>query len=189
MLPNEITFGNSIYEKSLMSTIDHFGSQISTALTYVSKANEWEAANLQRQEWSQPKCNNFEDNSEDDYNKPKRDMVNYDALEGHPYQIIDNPDRTNGKGARLYICKYDGWNKSFSKTWNLVYHFRTHWKAKPYKWEICDREFSQKANFQRHLTVHNTVPLKDRKIFDWSKCSRSYSNKYNLNVSSISFNL
>lgn len=114
-MPNEITFGNSLSDRSLVNTLDHFGSQISTALTYVSKAYEWEAPKLQRQEFSQQKSDIFDDCCEAQTNKPKRDMVNYDALEGHPYEIIDNPDRTNGKGARLYICKYDGWNKSFSK--------------------------------------------------------------------------
>ena len=182
-MPNEITFGNSASEKSLMSTLDHYGSQISTALTYVSKANDDGALNWQEYEWSQKVINKYKEDSEELCDKPKRDMINYEALQGHPYQIIDNPDRDNGKGAKLYICKYSGWNKSFSKTWNLVYHFRTHYNNKPYKWEKCGREFAQKANFQRHMAVHNDVPLKDRKIFSCPKCSRSYSNKYNLNVS------
>ena len=66
-----------------------------------------------------------------DETKNSRDMVNYKVLEGHEYEIKENPD-PNAKQPRIYICKYDNCNKTFSKTWNLVYHFRVHTKLRPY---------------------------------------------------------
>ena len=67
--------------------------------------------------------------------KPAHDMVNYDVLKGHKYEILPNPKK-GMKNARIFVCKYDNCDKVFSKTWNLVYHFRVHTKEKPF---ICEK--------------------------------------------------
>lgn len=85
----------------------------------------------------------------------KKDMINYDVLKGHPYEIRENPDKEKKKGARQYICKYPGWDKVFYKTWNLVYHFRIHTNVKPFQCKYCGKRFTQKANMKKHLPVHD----------------------------------
>lgn len=37
----------------------------------------------------------------------KRDMINYEALKGHKYEIIPNPNKTKEKNTRVFVCKYD----------------------------------------------------------------------------------
>jgi hypothetical protein len=39
--------------------------------------------------------------------KEKRDMINYEALEGHQYEILPNPNKYQEKNTRVFVCKYD----------------------------------------------------------------------------------
>lgn len=87
-----------------------------------------------------------------------------------------------------YICRYEGCDKTFTKTWNLLDHVRMHEGIKPYKWKLCSKEFTQKGNLKKHNFIqHSNVSLYDRKKFIWSICSRVYTERYNLNVSSKLF--
>lgn len=112
----------------------------------------------------------------------KRDMVNYEALKGHRYEIKPNPDRKNCKNTRIYVCKYDNCNKEFSKTWNLVYHFRVHTREKPYKWNQCDKSFTQNSNLKKHLATHQSETGNKRKIHECDIWKKKYSSVYYLNT-------
>ena len=109
-------------------------------------------------------------------------MINYKALEGHPYDIKSVLDPESDKVKRILVCGYDGCCKEFSKTWNLVYHFRIHTQIKPFTCKLWSKNFAQKSNLQRHEMTHRSV--EDRKqAFSCEKCSKNYTSIYNLNVS------
>ena len=82
---------------------------------------------------------------------PCRDRVNFGALMNHQYEIVENPDRESKRNTRIYICKYKDWGKAFTKTWNLIYHFRVHTKEKPFMWEICKKKCSAKSATWRDI--------------------------------------
>mmetsp|Transcript_6525 Transcript_6525/g.7281 ORF Transcript_6525/g.7281 Transcript_6525/m.7281 type:complete len:142 (-) Transcript_6525:88-513(-) len=107
--------------------------------------------------------------------------INFDVLAGYPYRIVDNPNLLE-KSRKLYICKFTGCNKIFKKTWNLVYHFRVHLKVTPYQCSSCGKKFTQKANYERHLIVHDTRPNSEREKHECNFCPRKYSSIYNLNA-------
>mmetsp|Transcript_9986 Transcript_9986/g.11347 ORF Transcript_9986/g.11347 Transcript_9986/m.11347 type:complete len:126 (+) Transcript_9986:441-818(+) len=108
------------------------------------------------------------------------DMVNYEVLKGHQYEIQPNPNRGKEKNARVFVCKYDNCNKIFSKTWNLVYHFRIHTKEKPFKCSKCSKDFTQKSNLIRHMERHERNEKAGKILHKCPDCYRSYSNIYNL---------
>lgn len=41
------------------------------------------------------------------YSGTSHDMINYEVLKGHQYQILPNPNRGKEKNARIFVCKYD----------------------------------------------------------------------------------
>lgn len=87
-----------------------------------------------------------------------RDMINYDVLKGHQYEIVKWATGKGGRTKTQFICRYDNCNKIFYKNWNLVYHFRIHTNERPFKCEECYKTFSQKANLERHVTTHKWSP-------------------------------
>ena len=86
-----------------------------------------------------------------------KDRVNYEILRGHQYEIVENPDRDNCRNSRIYICKYDNCGKSFSKTWNLVYHFRVHTGERPFVCSDWKKTFSKKYNLKKHIEYTGCV--------------------------------
>lgn len=112
----------------------------------------------------------------------KNNLINFDVLKGHKYQIVPNSKSKKSENNYLYIWKYDNCNKSFSKTWNLVYHFRVHTNEKPFEWNHCGKKFSQKGNLGRHLETHEAWDISERKTFTCKVWKSTYTNIYNLKV-------
>mmetsp|Transcript_23973 Transcript_23973/g.27610 ORF Transcript_23973/g.27610 Transcript_23973/m.27610 type:complete len:165 (+) Transcript_23973:153-647(+) len=106
------------------------GSIETTQSTYFRGAVHVEREVLNKQQ---------KDAEEDKSEKPKhanyRDMINHDALKDAKceYELKPNTNQKNGKGLWQYICRHNNCNKVFYKTWNLIYHFRTHTNIKPFE--------------------------------------------------------
>ena len=107
----------------------------------------------------------------------------YDLLlQPYHHECIIQFDEENLKVKYFYRCKYGDWNRIFTKGWNILDHMRMHEDIRPYQCEFCNRAFTQKCNLTKHRQRHIITDLKERKKFKWSKCAKSYTERYNLKV-------
>mmetsp|Transcript_8873 Transcript_8873/g.10040 ORF Transcript_8873/g.10040 Transcript_8873/m.10040 type:complete len:132 (-) Transcript_8873:72-467(-) len=62
-------------------------------------------------------------------------------------------DRYN-KMRRMFKCMHQDCGRTFTKTWNLFDHLRTHSGDKPFICRVCGRGFAQNGNLTKHIRVH-----------------------------------
>ena len=77
---------------------------------------------------------------------------------GYKYDIAYKQNKDTGRILRYYICKYSGCGRKFNKTWNFVDHVRIHTGEKPYVCHICKKGFTQKGNYNKHMSNHGMKP-------------------------------
>ena len=94
-------------------------------------------------------------------------------------------DKSTGRNRRYFICDVVGWGMKFTKTWNLLDHARTHTGERPFKCNQCQLSFTQKGNLNKHKKIHSDEAMNKRKIYQCDHWNKSYTERFNLNVSKI----
>ena len=62
------------------------------------------------------------------------------------------------KNKKIYICPYEGCKKCFSAYYSLNSHYRIHTGNMPFRCEICDKKFFDRANWQYHTNnIHKEI--------------------------------
>ena len=120
-------------------------------------------------------------------NLTKEEMYD-EMLKHYQYQKVVEIDDVTHKEKITYICKYNEWNKVFTKTWNLLDHVRMHEGIRPFRCKHCPKSFTQKGNLKKHQIQHTIATLKERKRFKCQVCNKGYTEKYNLEVMLIYIN-
>lgn len=66
--------------------------------------------------------------------------------------------KSHYKNKKIYFCPYEGCNKSFSAYYSLNSHYRIHTGNMPFRCEICDKKFFDRANWQYHTSnIHKKI--------------------------------
>ena len=88
--------------------------------------------------------------------------VGHYILHGYRYEV--RREKESSRSKKYYVCKYEGCNKKFGKTWNFLDHARMHEGYKPYSCEDCGKSFTQKGNLFKHQRQHRNPTVRGRKV-------------------------
>ena len=111
-------------------------------------------------------------------------------LKGHPCSISHKYNKTTRRMNKVITCNYEGWGKQFTKSWNVLDHFKVHTGDRPYVCETWGRAFSQKGNLSKHTKLHterkyhNTLCHSLQKITPFELLDREewQRSKFNLKI-------
>lgn len=109
----------------------------------------------------------------------KINVRSLEEMKKFPYSSELRVNPKNDKTFVIYVCKHEGCDKEFLRTWNLLDHARTHQNVRPHVWEYCDKAFTQKGNLRKHLMQHFQPSLNLRKKYKCRFCSKGFTEKYN----------
>ena len=71
---------------------------------------------------------------------------------------LQKHNKSHFKNKKIYFCPYEGCNKSFTASYSVTLHYRVHTGNKPFKCEICEKKFFDKANWQYHVNnMHKKI--------------------------------
>lgn len=92
-----------------------------------------------------------------------------EKLKGHPCRTEHVYNPTTKRMNKTITWLYPSWGKTFTKTWNILDHFKVHTGEKPYSCRHCKKSFSQKGNLTKHLKLSKSLNCIPRD----SKCWKS----------------
>lgn len=75
-------------------------------------------------------------------------------LQSYDYEYTTEVNPVTGNFQAIYCWRFRGCDKKFSRAWNLLHHARIHRGEKPYSCQICLKQFAQKGNLKKHISVH-----------------------------------
>ena len=110
-------------------------------------------------------------------NRPKikcelctKSFTRQDSLEAHM--------KAAHSKVRPYVCTYEGCNKAYSNSSQLLQHSRLHTGGKPYQCSFCDKSFTFASEHKEHVKDVHTNPNSHR----CSYCHKVYTTEEELSL-------
>ena len=94
------------------------------------------------------------------YKSEKKEAPLLEKLKAHPSRTEQVYNPRTKRMNKLITCLYQGCERKFTKTWNILDHFKTHTGDKPYQCVNCQKSFSQKGNLSKHRRLHSKCSKK-----------------------------
>ena len=110
-----------------------------------------------------------------------KSKVNVQLLKNYQWEV-EKRKNENGGITTVYICKYEGCDKEFTRTWSILDHVRMHEGVRPYVCKYCSRTYTQKGNMIKHMRRHTQPNVDSRRAYICEFCNHGYTEKYNLKV-------
>lgn len=80
----------------------------------------------------------------------------------------------------LYSCSYEGCNKTFSRPSRLDTHMLSHTGQRPFKCDLCDKDFTRNAHLKRHKQINHEGLKPCNQELKCDQCGSKFANKYSL---------
>ena len=75
-------------------------------------------------------------------------------LQNYEYEYTTEVNASTGNFQAIYWCRFHGCDRKFTRAWNLLHHARIHRGEKPYLCQMWTKQFAQKGNLKKHISVH-----------------------------------
>ena len=83
-----------------------------------------------------------------DHPNATKEEIYEELLKPYRHEKVKEWDDSLNRYKISYICRYEGCDKCFVKTWNLLDHMRMHEGIKPYSCQLWGKTYTQKGNLK-----------------------------------------
>ena len=80
----------------------------------------------------------------------------------------------------IYTCCYSGCEKKFQRPSRLETHLLAHSGERPFKCNICDKDFTRNAHLKRHKQINHEGVKTPTAEVSCDQCGNIFANKYSL---------
>jgi uncharacterized Zn-finger protein len=78
---------------------------------------------------------------------------------------------------KIFQCSFPGCTKRFTAIYNLRIHYRIHTGDRPFKCDLCDKSYYDRANYKYHVKTGHIQVTRDEKTCVHKGCNQFFKSK------------